>query len=115
MKVDDFKNLTISIGCDNTQKLLESLFWDYEVNREATASTYTLPYDNKTDYIIHINEKVLKWSYAGIAAVSAHEAYHYCLSNYPTEDEEYFAYKIEDVVGKIVYQITTIKEKTKQG
>lgn len=110
-KDEYFKNLTISIGCENTQNLLKSKFWDYEVNKDATASTYTLDYENKTEFIIHIHEKVLNWSYQGMASIAAHEAYHYCLSNFSTEDEEFFAYRMENLVGMIVNEIIETRDK----
>lgn len=108
-------NLTISIGCDNTLELLKSKCIDIDdINRKATATTMTLPYENKDEYIIHLHEKLLGGSQEWQAAIAAHEAYHYCLANYSTEDEEYFAYKIEKVVTDIVHEIVLAKEKLEE-
>lgn len=110
-KEEHFKNLTISIGCENTQDIFTSRFWDEVVDSEPTAIAYTLNYENTTQFIIHIHEKVLKWSYQGMASIAAHEAYHYCLSNFSTENEEFFAYRIEDLVGMIVNEIIETRDK----
>ena len=105
-------NLTISIGCDNTLELLKSKCIDIDdINRKATATTMKLPYENKDEYVIHIHEKVVVGSQEWQAAIAAHEAYHYCLYNYSTEDEEYFAYKIEETVASIIHEINSVKNK----